>query len=88
MGLADRYEALRFSGAASLERNLFVQSGMVAWMEAWSEFGGRSDTEHRWEDKTEGCESACFGREQQSPGNVRDQVAEIIAGMAWASLRR
>lgn len=86
--MVDRYEALRFSGAASLERNLFVQSGMVAWMEAWSEFGGRSEAEHRCNDKTEGYESGRLGREQQLPGNVRDQVAEILAGMAWASVRR
>ena len=41
--LARRYEVLRASKSPSLERNLLIRSGMVVWMDAWSESFDFSD---------------------------------------------
>lgn len=65
-----------------------MQSGMVAWMEAWSEFAVSSESGPRKEDQGEEQERGRYGRESQLPGIVRVQVAEILAGMTWANVRR
>jgi len=41
--LVSRYEVLRTSRSPSLERNLLIRSGMVVWMDAWSESFDFSD---------------------------------------------
>jgi len=57
-------------------------------MEAWSEFAVNSEPEPRKEDQGKGQDRGRYERESQIPGIVRVQVAEILAGMTWANVRR
>lgn len=85
--LASRYEALRVSRSASLERRLFIGRGMVAWMEAWSSvsvFSGVEAGRERCGDRVEGETTR---QESGLPVVVHGEVADILAGMTWAVLR-
>lgn len=64
-----------------------MQSGMVSWMEVWSKFAVYPEQEPRREELAEGRERKRYECESQVPGIVRMQVADILAGMAWANVR-
>ena len=71
------------SRTASLERELFIRRGMAAWMEAWSgcspgcgvgvERGGREDAPY-----AEPVHQAVW------PESLHAEVAQLLAGIAWA----
>lgn len=94
--LARRYEVLRASRSPSLERNLLIRSGMVAWMDAWSESFDFSDPPaealaQRGGQKKE--EIHCEGSGEQHcvlenllPAAFHSQVAGLLAGIACAVL--
>jgi len=94
--LARRYEVLRASRSPSLERNLLIGSGMVAWMDAWSESFDFSDPPaealaQRGGQKKE--EIHCEGSGEQHcvlenllPAAFHSQVAGLLAGIACAVL--
>lgn len=75
------------SRSASRERELFISRGMSAWMEAWSscsevccvelDRGGAQDAPRGG------------GGEDRSPlpEGFRAEVAELLAGIAWAVVR-
>lgn len=85
--LADRYEALRVSRSASLERRLFIGRGMVAWMEAWSSVSELSGVEPGRERCGHRVEGEATGQEPGLAVAVHGEVADILAGMTWAVLR-
>lgn len=85
--LADRYEALRVSRSASLERRLFIGRGMVAWMEAWSSVSEFPGVEARRERCGDRVEAEATQQEPGLPEAVHGEVADILAGMTWAVLR-
>jgi len=92
--LARRYEALRASRSPSLERNLLIRSGMVAWMDVWSESfdfsdrpaealeqrGGQEEV-HR----TGSGEQHCVF-ENLLPAAFHSQVVGLLAGIACVVL--
>lgn len=85
--IASRYEALRVSRSASLERRLFIGRGMVAWMEAWSSVSVFSGVEARRERCGDRVEAEASNQEPGLPVAVHGEVADILAGMTWAVLR-
>lgn len=85
--LTDRYEALRVSRSASLERRLFIGRGMVAWMEAWSSVSEFSGVEARRERCGDRVESEADRHKPGLPAAVHGEVSDILAGMTWAVLR-
>ncbi len=94
--LARRYEALRTSRSPSLERNLLIRSGMVAWMDAWSESFDFSDLpaealaqrggQKKEELHREGSGEQHCVFENLLPVACRSQVAGLLAGIACAVL--
>lgn len=94
--LARRYEVLRTSRSPSLERNLLIRSGMVAWMDAGSESfdfpdllaealaqrGGQKKEEiHR-----EGSGEQHCALENLLPAAFHSQVVGLLAGIACVVL--
>lgn len=85
--MMDRYETLRVSVTASLERGLFMSRGMVAWMEAWSgcsvplclEAGCRR-----------GEDTPSEGRDEPGaklPEGLHADLAQLLAGITWVVMR-
>lgn len=93
--LARRYEFLRTSRSPSLERNLLIHSGMVAWMDAWwlesIDFSdlpaeawaqrGRQETIHR-----EGSGEQHCDLENLLPAACQSQMVGLLAGIACVVL--
>lgn len=71
------------SRAASLERQLFIRRGMVAWMEAWSGCSAvcGAAVEH------DGSENVrCHGGGEHRvalPEGLHAEVAMLLAGITW-----
>ena len=72
------------SRAASLERELFIHRGMAAWIEAWSGCSAVGGVAH----EHGGSEDVpCRGGDEDRvrlPEGLRAEVAELLAGIAWA----
>ncbi|MCK4249547.1 MAG: hypothetical protein KAX15_07180 [Candidatus Omnitrophica bacterium] len=85
--LIHRYESLRVSRAASLERNLFMRCGMVVWMETWSDYSVFSDTAECDEPYCDVSGDEPLGNSQELQGVSRVQTTEILGQIAWAVLR-
>jgi len=94
--LARRYEVLRASRSPSLERNLLIRSGMVAWMDVWSESfdfsdlpaealaqrgGQKKEVIHR-----EGSGEQHCDLENLLPAAYHSQVVGLLAGIACVVL--
>ena len=93
--LARRYEVLRTS-RSRLERNLLIRSGMVAWMDVWSESfdfsdlpaealaqrgGQKKEVIHR-----EGSGEQHCDLENLLPAAYHSQVVGLLAGIACVVL--
>ncbi len=93
--LARRYEVLRAS-RSRLERNLLIRSGMVVWMDAWSEAfdfsdlpaealaqrgGQKKEAIHR-----EGSDEQHCDLENLLPAAFHSQVVGLLAGIACVVL--
>ena len=93
--LARRYEVLRAS-RSRLERNLLIRSGMVVWMDAWSESfdfsdlpadalsqrgGQKKEVIHR-----EGSGEQHCDLENLLPAAYHSQVVGLLAGIACVVL--
>lgn len=93
--LARRYEVLRTS-RSRLERNLLIRSGMVAWMDVWSESFDFSDLpaealaqrggQKKEEIHCEGSGERQCALENLLPAAFHLQVAGLLAGIACAVL--
>jgi hypothetical protein len=94
--LVRRYEVLRTSKSPSLERNLLIRSGMVVWMDAWSESfdfsdlpadalaqrgGQKKEVIHR-----EGSSEQHCDLENLLPAAYHSQVVGLLAGIACVVL--
>jgi hypothetical protein len=91
--LARRYEVLRTSRSPSLERNLLIRSGMITWMDAWSESFDFSDLPAKALAQRGGQEEIHRegSGEQHSlenllPAACHAQVTGLLAGIACAIL--
>ena len=92
--LARRYEALRTSRSPSLERNLLIRSGMVAWMDAWSESCDFSDLPAEALAQRGGQKEIYRERSGERHGALEDllpaafhsQAAGLLAGIVCAVL--
>ena len=94
--LVRRYEVLRTSRSPSLERNLLIRSGMVAWMDVWSESFDFSDLpaealaqrggQKKEEIHREGSGEQHCALENLLPAAFHSQVAGLLAGIACAVL--
>ncbi|MFH1740621.1 MAG: hypothetical protein ABIH23_16555 [bacterium] len=87
--LADRYEALRASRTASLEKNLLMNRGMADWMQVWERT--RSDLDSASAARSEDDASTRIERTPEFSftlsGAFQAQAVEILSGIAWAVLR-
>lgn len=94
--LVRRYEVLRTSKSPSLERNLLIRSGMVVWMDAWSEDFDFSDLPaealaQRGGQKKEAIHREGSGEqhcdlENLLPAAYHSQVVGLLAGIACVVL--
>ena len=94
--LARRYEVLRTSKSPSLERNLLIRSGMVVWMDAWSESFDFSDLpadtlaqrggQKKEEIHREGSGEQHCASENLLPAALHSQVVGLLAGIACVVL--
>ena len=92
--LARRYEVLRASRSPSLERNLLIRSGMVVWMDAWSESFDFSDLSAdalaqsggQEEIHREGSGEQHCALENLLPAAFHSQVVGLLAGIACVVL--
>lgn len=94
--LVRRYEVLRTSRSPSLERNLLIRSGMVVWMDAWSESFDFSDLPAEALAQRGGQKKEAIHREGSSeqhcdlenllPAALHSQVVGLLAGIACVVL--
>ena len=91
--LARRYEVLRASRSPSLERNLLIRSGMVAWMDAWSEsfdfsdFAAEALAQRGGQKKEEiGSGEQSCALENMLPAAFHTQMVGLLAGIACVVL--
>ena len=69
---------------ASLEREIFVHCGMMAWMDAWSECSPRYGGDLAHAGSGEAANRMDGARRPALPEGLRGQVTELLAGIAWA----
>lgn len=80
-GFARSYETLRVSRTESLERNLLVQRGVIAWMRAWSPCSAFNDMACHEDGGSPPRRGGFAGSPPAVSGALQIQVAQMLAGM-------
>ncbi len=83
----DRYEALRASRNASREREFFIDRGMMAWMEVWSECSSACGVQVECGAGEQAPHAGDCEYQPAVPVDLRAEVAELLVGIAWAAAR-